>query len=600
MKILGLSAFYHDSAAVLLDKGEIIAAVQEERFSRKKHDSSFPLNSIEFCLKKGGISLTEIDFIAYYDKPFLTFDRLLFTYLSYAPYKGFHSFRKAMPLWMGKKLNLKSHIRKTLKKHFAIEKKKIPKILFNYHHLSHASSAFFPSPYQEAAILCLDGVGEWATSSGWLGSGPKIEALWQINFPHSLGLFYSTFTEYCGFKVNSGEYKLMGLAPYGEPKYINQLKDNVICIKEDGSFSLNMKYFNYPVQSSMAHPRLYKLLSQAPRKKEGPLVSHYMDVAASVQKITEEVILNLSVELHRQTSVKNLCLAGGVALNCVANGILLRKSPFSSLWVQPAPGDAGGALGAAYSVWHQFLKKPSIKKLPDAMKGALLGPEYSDKNIEKMLKNKKAIFTKLTEEDLLSRTVECLEKGLVVGWFQGRVEFGPRALGNRSILADPRNPQMQKIINLKIKFRESFRPFAVSILRDQVADYFDRDHESPYMILVSWIKEQKRKNSVENSKKETLLKLPIIRSEIPATTHVDYSTRIQTVNEHSSPLYYKLLKEFYKKTGCPALINTSFNVRGEPIVCSPDEAYHCFMNTGLDALCLGSFFLMKSDNKNSP
>ena len=464
MKILGLSAFYHDSAAVLLDKGEIIAAVQEERFSRKKHDSAFPLQSIEFCLKKGKISLTEIDFIAYYDKPFLTFDRLLFTYLSYAPFKGFQSFRKAMPLWMGKKLNLKSHIRKTLKKHFG--KKEIPEILFNYHHLSHASSAFFPSPYQEAAILCLDGVGEWATSSGWRGSDSEIEALWQINFPHSLGLFYSTFTEYCGFKVNSGEYKLMGLAPYGEPKYIKQLKENVICIKEDGSFALNMKYFNYPVQSSMAHARLHQLLSHAPRKKESPLTPHYMDVAASVQKITEEIILKLSISLYQQTSVKNLCLAGGVALNCVANGILLRKSPFSSIWVQPAPGDAGGALGAAYSIWHQFLKKPVIKKFPDTMKGALLGPEYSDKNIEEMLKSKKTIFTKHTDEDLISRTVQSIEKGLIVGWFQGRMEFGPRALGNRSILADPRNPQMQKIINLKIKFRESFRPFAISILRD--------------------------------------------------------------------------------------------------------------------------------------
>ena len=475
MKILGLSALYHDSACALIDNGELICAVQEERFTRKKHDSSFPIHSIEFCLDKlcersdkkltRQLALQEIDYIAYYDKPFLTFERLLETYLDYAPLKGFSSFRKSMPLFLGSKLNLPAYIKKEIKKHFKIQKSSVPKILFNYHHLSHASSAFYPSPYRESAVLCLDGVGEWATTSAWIGRKNKLIPLWQIDFPHSLGLFYSTFTEYCGFKVNSGEYKLMGLAPYGEPKFTSNLKNHVIEVKKDGSFKLNMKYFDYPHSHQMASAFLSQLLKKGPRYKESADIdTHYMDVASSVQAITEEIIIKLCQTLHKDTHIKNLCLAGGVALNCVANGKILNNSLFNSLWIQPAAGDAGGSLGAAYSVYYDFLNNERQIQKPDTMKGALLGPDFSSEEVEKTLKKEGAVYKKYKEIDLIEETVKALLENKVIGWFQGAMEFGPRALGGRSILGSALSPEMQKKMNQKIKFRESFRPFAISIL----------------------------------------------------------------------------------------------------------------------------------------
>ena len=608
MKILGLSAFYHDSAACLLDDGNIVCAVQEERFTRKKNDPSFPHHSIKFCLEKSAphssgakeVSyndlLKNIHCIAYYDKPFLTFERLLETYLTYAPFKGFSSFKEVMPLWLGGKLNIRSLIKKEFKKHLSIPKKGTPEILFNYHHLSHAASTFFPSPFKSAAILCLDGVGEWATTSAWTGEESHIEPLWQIDFPHSLGLFYSTFTEYCGFRVNEGEYKLMGLAPYGSPRFVSLLKENVIDIKPDGSFSLNLDYFDYPFRFRMAGSRLYKLLNRAPRKPEESIDIHYMDVACSAQKILEEVIFKLASTLYKQTKADNLCLAGGVALNCVANGKILDESPFSSLWIPPASGDAGGAVGAALSVWHQHFKKPRVVKKPDAMGGARLGPEYSSETIEQFLKKIGACYDTYTEEDLIEKVVAGLIQGKVTGWFQGALEFGPRALGCRSILGDARLEDMQKKINLKVKFRESFRPFAISILEEKVGDYFEK-FRSPYMLLVSHIVPEKRRNEEINSQKKGLEKLSVVRSPLPAVTHVDYSTRIQTVGGEAHPRYRKLIEYFYRKTGCPGIINTSFNVRGEPIVRSPEEAWHCFMKTDMDILVLDCYLLKKEEQR---
>ena len=491
MKILGLSAFYHDSACALINKGELVCAVQEERFTRKKHDPGFPVHSIRFCLERlfnqssQDISypeaLKQIDYIAYYDKPFLSFERLLETYLDYAPFKGFGSFKESMPLWLGGRLNMRSLIKKELKKHLSISKKEMPEILFNYHHLSHASSAFYPSPYERAAILCLDGVGEWATTSAWIGEGSEIKPLWQIDFPHSLGLFYSAFTEYCGFKVNSGEYKLMGLAPYGEPEFVSLLRDHVIEIKEDGSFNLNMECFDYPHSFQMSGSSLHRLLEKPPRRKEAEreIDIHYMNVASSVQKIVEEVVIKLSNTLYQKTKINNLCMAGGVALNCVANGKILSETPFESLWIQPAAGDAGGSLGAAYSVWHEFLKKPRVVKNPDSMKGASLGPSYSSEQTEEILKEKGAVFTKYKEEELIEVVVRGILDKKVVGWFQGAMEFGPRALGCRSILGDARLPGMQKKMNQKIKFRESFRPFAISILEERVNDCFKNVYRPP-------------------------------------------------------------------------------------------------------------------------
>lgn len=611
MKILGLSAFYHDSACALIDEGELLCAAQEERWTRKKHDSSFPVHSLRFCLDKiADLSLKkfsyqealkQIDYIVYYDKPFLTFERILETYLDYAPLRGFESFKEAMPLWLSKKLNIRSLIKKELKKHFGLPKKSAPKILFNYHHLSHAASAFYPSPYEKAAILCVDGAGEWAAASAWLGDSESIQALWQIDFPHSLGLFYSAFTEYCGFKVNSGEYKLMGLAPYGEPKFMPLLKDHVIDIKEDGSFQLNQEYFNYAFSASqMINPALSRLLKKPARQinSEQQIDIHYMNVAASVQKIIEEALIKLCRTLYQELKVKNLCMAGGVALNCVANEKFLKETPFENFWAQPAAGDAGGSLGAAYSVWHDFLKKPRIVKQPDSMKGALLGPSFSSEETEKMLIKEKAVYKKYSEQDLIDQVIEELTSGKIIGWFQGAMEFGPRALGCRSILADPRLEEMQKKINLKIKFRESFRPFAISILEEKTADFFE-DKYSPYMMLTSYILPEKRKNTVQTNSAEGLEKQNILKSPLPSCTHVDYSCRIQTVGQQAPIRFKKLLTAFYKKTNCPGLINTSFNVRGEPIVRSPYEAYRCFMNTDM-ALCVINNYILKKEEQKAP
>ena len=605
MKILGLSAFYHDSACALIEDGELLCAVQEERFTRKKHDLSFPAHSIRFCLEKISSSsakkdyqeaLKQIDYIAYYDKPFLSFERLLETYMDYAPFKGFTSFKKAMPLWLGRKLNIPSLIKKELKKHFLIPKKEVPEILFNYHHLSHASSAFYPSPYKKAAILCLDGVGEWATTSAWIGEDSHITPLWQIDFPHSLGLLYSTFTEYCGFKVNSGEYKLMGLAPYGEPEFVSLLKDNCIEIREDGSFHLNREYFDYPHAYQMSSSALHKLLKKPPRKMEKGMDIHYMNVASSVQKIVEEVVIKLSNTLYRDTKISHLCMAGGVALNCVANGKILNQTPFKSLWIQPAAGDAGGSLGAAYSVWHEFLKKPRQIKNPDSMKGALLGPSYSSESTREVLDKEGAVYTKYSEGELIEAVIKGILEAKVVGWFQGAMEFGPRALGCRSILGDARLADMQEKMNQKIKFRESFRPFAISILEEKVNDFFE-DVYSPYMLLVSHILPSQRKNETKAKITQGLQKQGILRSSLPSCTHVDYSCRIQTVGENAAVRFRKLLEAFYRETGCPCLINTSFNVRGEPIVCSPYHAYRCFMNTDMDMCVINDCLLRKEEQK---
>jgi len=607
MKILGLSAFYHDSAATLIDKGEIVCATQEERWTRKKHDPSFPIHSIRFCLDKMFSkeklsykeALNQLDYIVYYDKSFLSFERLLETYLDYAPFKGLSSFRESMPLWLGKKLNIRSTLKKELKKHFQISKKEMPPLLFNYHHLSHAASAFYPCPYENSAILCVDGVGEWATSSAWQGQGREIEPLWQINFPHSLGLFYSTFTKYCGFKVNSGEYKLMGLAPYGEAQFVSLLKENLIEIKEDGSFQLNTQYFEYSFSSTRMHsPKLEELLKKQARKTDEPLVKHYMDVASSVQKIMEETLVKMALNLYKKTKLKNLCMAGGVALNCVANEKILTQTPFESLWIQPAAGDAGGSLGAALATWHLYLKQPRRVKKPDAMKGSLLGPAFSLKKIEKTLINVKASYQKLNEQVLIDKVIEELLEGRVIGWFQGAMEFGPRALGCRSILADPRQSDMQIKLNQKIKFRESFRPFAMSILEERIEDFFESQY-SPYMLMVSYIKPSERKNETELLSTEGLAKQKIVKSSLSSCTHADYSCRIQTVGKQAPVRFRKLLEAFYEKTNCPGLINTSFNVRGEPIVCKPYEAYRCFRNTDMDSLILEDFFLKKEEQKEA-
>ena len=632
MKILGLSAFYHDSACALIDNGELLCAVQEERWTRKKHDASFPIHSIRFCLDKiiseektaliiektknsslhsskkttskqmllYQSALRQIDYIVYYDKPFLSFERILETYLDYAPWKGFQAFNKAIPLWLSKKLNIRSFIKKELKKHFKLSKKDTPKILFNYHHLSHAASAFYPSPYKKSAVLCVDGVGEWATTSAWLGNDNKIQALWQIDFPHSLGLLYSTFTEYCGFKVNSGEYKLMGLAPYGEPKFVSLIKDHMIEIKEDGSFQLNMKYFDYPFShSQMRNSLKFQELFKKPARQTNSnqqIDIHYMDIASSVQKIIEEVLIKLCNTLYKNTQTKNLCMAGGVALNCVANTKILQETPFESLWIQPAAGDAGGSIGAAYSLLHSFLKEPRQIKPKDSMKGALLGPSFSSEETEKILIKEKAVYKKYSEKELIDEVIQEILSAKVVGWFQSAMEFGPRALGCRSILGDPRLAEMQKKMNQKIKFRESFRPFAMSILEEKTSDFF-QDIKSPYMLFVSHIHPNKRQNEFEIKKEKGLSKQDIFKSAIPSCTHVDYSCRIQTVGKQAPLRFKKLLSAFYEKTGCPGLINTSFNVRGEPIVCSPYEAYRCFMNTDMDICVINDYLLKKEEQK---
>ena len=594
MNILGISAFYHDSAAALLTDGKIAAAAQEERFTRKKHDPAFPTNAVDYCLREAGLTADQIDYVAFYEKPLLKFDRLLETYLAYAP-AGFRSFRMALPLWLKKKLFLRREMGAGLGKQFK------GSYVFTEHHESHAASAFLPSPFEEAAILTVDGVGEWATTTFGEGKGNRFTLSGEIKFPHSLGLLYSAFTYYCGFRVNSGEYKLMGLAPYGEPIYADLIADNVIDVKEDGSFRLDMKYFNYCQGLTMTNRRFEQLMGQPRRASETELTQFYMDVAASIQAVTEDVILKLGRHVHKQTGQKNLCLAGGVALNCVANGKLLREGPFENVWIQPAAGDAGGALGAAQFVWHQLLDNP---RNADTDQGpSYLGPEYSQEEINSFLDSKEAVYELAEDDDDLADKVATLvadEK--VIGWFQGRMEFGPRALGARSILGDARSEEMQKTMNLKIKFRESFRPFAPVILRERAHEYFGvrENEDSPYMLLVAPVNDEKRTHLNGNSEGvEGLDKLGLKRSIVPAITHVDYSARVQTTDEERHGVYHKLLKSFEDKTGSPVMINTSFNVRGEPIVCKPADAYHCFMGTNMDVLVLGRAILIKKDQPNA-
>jgi len=598
VSILGISAFYHDSAAAILIDGKILAAAQEERFTRKKHDSSYPFNAVEYVLKFSELKLSEIDYIVFYEKPFLKFERLLETYVAFAP-RGFKQFTKSMPAWLREKLFQKNLLLKLLKEHdksFNDEKK----IYFSEHHLSHAASAFFPSPFKDAIVLTADGVGEWATTTVAVGNESDLSIKKEIHFPHSLGLLYSAFTFYCGFKVNSGEYKLMGLAPYGEPKYANLIKDKLIDIKSDGSFKLSQDYFDYATGLKMTNEKFHKLFGQGPRdSKKEKLTQFHMNIASSIQNVTEEVMVSMAVSLKKEFNIKNLCLAGGVALNCVANGKILEKKIFENIWVQPAAGDAGGSLGAALALWHLELKQKRAE-YKDDMQGSYLGPSYSDDEIEKELNNLNAKFQILNEKEIIEKTSESLKNGDAVGWFQGRMEFGPRALGGRSILGDPRSPTMQKNLNLKVKFRESFRPFAPSVLREDVDKWFNMNVDSPYMLLVAEIlKDKKITMSEEEKKLFGIEKLNIKRSDIPAVTHVDYSARIQTVHKDTNPKYYSLIKKFKEKTNCSVLINTSFNVRGEPIVNTPKDAFNCFMGTELDKLVIGNFFLDKKDQDSN-
>ena len=593
--ILGISGYYHDSAAALINDGEIVAAAQEERFTRKKHDASFPQNAIVYTLKEAQISLGQLDYIVFYEKPLLTFDRLLETYLAYAP-QGLQSFISAMSVWLQEKLYLKTVLKKALAELGNCKSKQLPPLLFGEHHQSHAASAFFPSPFEKAAVLCMDGVGEWATTSLWLGEGNQLTPQWEIDFPHSLGLLYSAFTYYTGFKVNSGEYKLMGLAPYGQPKYVDLILNNLLDLKDDGTFRLNMKYFNYTTGLTMTN-KLFDRLFDAPRRQpEAELTQREMDIAASIQQVTEEIVLRLANTAQKELGVDYLCLAGGVALNCVSNGRLLRESKFKDIWIQPAAGDAGGAIGAALSVWHQYLEKPRQTDGSDQMKGSYLGPRFSPDEIQQYLDDVRAIYTHFDESELCQTVANILAKGNVVGWFQGRMEFGPRALGDRSIIGDPRNEKMQSVMNLKIKYRESFRPFAPSVLADKVSDYFELDHNSPYMLLVAEVKEELRVAMTEEQKQLFgIEKLNIPRSQLPAITHVDYSARVQTVHPETNPRYHQLITEFEALTGCGVLVNTSFNVRGEPIVCTPEDAYRCFMRTEMDYLVLENYVLAKTD-----
>ena len=596
--ILGISAFYHDSAAALIVDGEIIAAAQEERFSRKKHDARYPYNAVKYVLEEGNINLSEVDHIVFFEKPFLKFERLLETYMAFAP-RGFKSFSLSMPIWLREKLFQKKFLFDNLKQHD--EKfQDINKIKFSEHHYSHAASAFYPSPFKEAVILTLDGVGEWATTTVAIGLDNKLRILKEIHFPHSLGLLYSAFTYYAGFKVNSGEYKIMGLAPYGKPKYKDLILNELIDLKNDGSFKLNMKYFNYATGLTMTNSKFSSLFGHPVRdSKKDLLTDFHMDIAASIQAVTEEVILRLTKDISKEYKIKNLCLAGGVALNCVANGKILNENHFENIWIQPAAGDAGGSLGAALAYWHQELKKPRTD-FKDKMKGAYLGPKYSDDLIKKKLDFLKAKYTKKSPDETSLLVAKELSNSKTVGWFQGRMEFGPRALGGRSILADPRSEKMQKELNLKVKFRESFRPFAPSVLREEVNRWFEIDYDSPYMLLVA---EVKKDIQVSMSEKDEKLfgieKLNIKRSSIPAVTHVDYSARIQTVHKDTNRKYYNLINEFKKITNCPVIVNTSFNVRGEPIVCSIEDAFNCFMGTNLDLLVIEDFILFKDEQDKS-
>ncbi len=596
--ILGISAFYHDSAAALIKDGEIVAAAQEERFSRKKHDARYPYNAIKYVLAEGNINLGEVDHIVFFEKPFLKFERLLETYMAFAP-KGFKSFSLSMPIWLREKLFQKKFLFENLKQHD--EKfQDINKIKFSEHHYSHAASAFYPSPFKEAVILTLDGVGEWATTTVAIGKENKLTMLKEIHFPHSLGLLYSAFTYYTGFKVNSGEYKVMGLAPYGKPKYKNLIINKLMDLKDDGSFKLNMKYFNYATGLTMTNSKFSDLFGHPVRdSKKDLLTDFHMDIASSIQAVTEEVVLRLTKNISKEYQIKNLCLAGGVALNCVANGKILNEKHFENIWIQPAAGDAGGSLGAALAYWHHELKKPR-NDFKDRMKGAYLGPQYKEDLIKKKLDFLNAKYIKKSSSETTLLIAKELSNSKTVGWFQGRMEFGPRALGGRSILADPRSEKMQKELNLKIKFRESFRPFAPSVLREEVNNWFEIDYDSPYMLLVSEVKKDKQISmSQEDKKLFGIDKLNVKRSSIPAITHVDYSARIQTVHKNTNPKYYDLIKEFKKITNCPVLVNTSFNVRGEPIVCSIEDAFNCFMGTNLDVLVIENYILFKNEQDKS-
>jgi carbamoyltransferase len=596
MKILGISAFYHDAAAALVVDGRIVAAAQEERFTRKKHDSRFPVNAIRFCLEFGKMRPADLDQVAFYDKPFLKFERLLETYLAFAP-RGFTSFRQALPVWLKEKLFQKTLLTRELREALGEDVDWHAKLLFSEHHLSHAASAFYPSPFDSAAILTMDGVGEWTTTSLAMGSGKDLQVVREIHFPHSLGLLYSAFTYYTGFKVNSGEYKVMGLAPYGEPKYVQQIKDHLIDIKDDGSFRLNLDYFEYCTGLTMTNGRFDELFGAPPRKPESLLTQREMDLAASIQVVTEEVMMKLARSVARETGQKNLCLAGGVALNCVANGKILRERSFERMWLQPAAGDAGGSIGAALAAYHLHGRHERTPPASgDAMRGGYLGPEYSNSEIIERLVKAGAIFEVMDQDTLIEAAARALADGKALGWHQGRMEFGPRALGGRSILGDPRSPAMQRTLNLKVKYRESFRPFAPSVLRDDVSEWFELDDDSPYMLLVADVRECHRIPMTDAQKALFGIdKLNVPRSSIPAVTHVDYSARIQTVHEETNPLYYRLIKRFKALTGCPVVVNTSFNVRGEPIVCTPEDSFRCFMGTDIDTLAIGSCFLKKAD-----
>ena len=596
MRILGVSAYYHDSAAALVADGRIVAAAQEERFTRKKHDSRFPKNAIGYCLSEAGVRLAEVDYVAFYDKPFLKFERLLETYVAFAP-TGFRSFRMAVPVWLREKLFQKDLLGDELREYdpaFDVQ----AKLRFSEHHFSHAASAFYPSPFDEALVLTMDGVGEWATTSVALGRGHDLEVVKELHFPHSLGLLYSAFTYYTGFKVNSGEYKLMGLAPYGEPRHLKTILDNLIDLKPDGTFRLDQGYFDYCTGLRMTNTRFDALFGQPARKADQLLTQFHMDIAASIQAVTEEIVLRLTRSLRAETGLRNLCLAGGVALNCVANGKVLRDGKFDGIWIQPAAGDAGGALGAALGLYHLDLRKPRlpVNGAGDAMSGGYLGPKYPQQEVERRLRDAGAKLTVMEEEPLLDATADALEAGKAVGWFQGRMEFGPRALGARSILGDPRSASMQKTLNLKVKYRESFRPFAPSVLREDVAQWFEIDSDSPYMLMVADVKKEKRRQMT--AAEQALFgieKLNVPRSDIPAVTHIDYSARIQTVHRETNPRYHALLSRFKARTGCPVLVNTSFNVRGEPIVGTPEDAFRCFMGSEIEVLVVENCFLRKED-----
>lgn len=593
--LLGISAFYHDSAAALIRDGKILAAAQEERFTRKKHDETFPNHAVAFCLQKTGLEPGEVDYIVFYEKPWIKFERLLETYLGFAP-KGLGSFLAAIPSWLKEKIFLKDILKKELASLWGMKVKEIPPLLFTEHHQSHAASAFFPSPFERAAVLCMDGVGEWATTSLWLGNKNQLFPQWEIRFPHSLGLLYTAFTYFTGFKVNSGEYKLMGLAPYGEPRYVNLILDHLLDLKPDGTFRLNMDYFNFATGLTMTNGNFERLFGGVKREPEAPVTQREMDLARSIQEVTEEAVLRLSKSIQKDTGEENICLAGGVALNCVANGRLLREKIFKKMWIQPASGDAGGAIGAALAGWFQYLQKDRDENCEDGMQGSYLGPSFSNEKILEELKKLGGVYHFYEEGNLYPKVAKLLAEENVIGWFQGAMEFGPRALGNRSILGDPRSPKMQSTMNLKIKYRESFRPFAPSVLAERVSDIFEMETSSPYMMLVAPVKESLRiPLRLEDRNLFGIENLKVSRSKLPAITHVDYSARVQTVLPHTNSRYYRLLKSFEEETGCPVLINTSFNVRGEPIVCTPEDAYRCFMRTEMDYLILGNYLLAKNE-----